>query len=174
MHLPWLPRTFGVGPQILSSITDGEIMTLATLAVQRDVLEIGSAFGYSAIAMAAAGAEVTAVDPHDWMDSYATMTANIRAYNVADSVTVHVGQSQRVLPELSGYFGLVFVDGDHAAPAVEHDLEWARKLLTESGVIALHDYTESCCCPDVAVVADRMFGTADPANVIDSLRIIRP
>ena len=174
MHLPWLPRAYGVGPQILSSITDDEITALSTLAAGRDVLEIGSAFGYSAIGMAAAGAEVTAVDPHTWMDSYGTMTANIRAYNVADSVTVHVGRSQRVLPELSGHFALVFVDGDHGADAVEHDLEWARKLLTESGVIALHDYTESCCCPDVAVVADRMFGAADPADVVDSLRVIRP
>ncbi len=174
MHLPWLPRTYGVGPEILSSITDNEITALTTLAAGRDVLEIGSAYGYSAIGMAAAGASVLTIDPHTWMRSHDQMVANINAYNVSDSITVHVGYAERVLPELVGPFHLVFIDGDHSAPAVEHDLHWARKLVSSGGVIALHDYAESCCCPDVATVADRIHGPADPADVIDTLRIIRP
>jgi predicted O-methyltransferase YrrM len=174
MHLPWRNRAYSGGPAISTSITDAEITALMTLATRRSVLEIGSAFGYSAIGMAKLGADVTAVDPHDWLTSHNTMQANIAAYGVEGYVTVHIGRSQQILPQLSGQFELVFIDGDHAAAAVEHDLEWGRKLLTESGVIALHDYTETCCCPDVGRVADAMYGPADAADVVDTLRLIRP
>src|SRR5882757_2247697 len=84
MHLPWRDVAAGDGPAISTSITPEEAAALAGLAASAgDVLEIGSAFGYSAIVMALAGARVAAVDPHTWVpDSLAGMERNLAAYGV--------------------------------------------------------------------------------------------
>jgi Methyltransferase domain len=54
-------------------------------------------------------------------------------------------------------FGLIFVDGDHQAEAVRHDVGWALRLLAPGGVLACHDYGEDCCCPGVRQALDELF-----------------
>jgi len=161
MHLAWRDVAPGDGPAISTSVTAAEAAELARLAEGREVLEIGSAYGYSAVVMALAGAHVTAVDPHNWIDgSYEVMLANLAAYGVDGRVQVIREPSQVVLPWLAregAAFGLVFVDGDHAAPAARHDIRWGLQLLDPGGTIAVHDYLEDCCCPGVREAADGIF-----------------
>src|SRR3989304_960219 len=39
-------------------------------------------------------------------------------------------------------FDLIFVDGDHSQPGCFSDLETVRSLLSEGGIIVVHDYTD--------------------------------
>lgn len=177
MHLPWREVTPGAGPSILTSITLRETRVLSDLADGTSVLEVGAAYGYSAVAMALAGAaSVVSVDPHRWMSTYEPMRANLIAYDVADRVEVRQELSQDALPALSlagQSFGLIFIDGDHVAAAVEHDLSWAEELLQPQGTIAVHDYAEDCCCPDVRVTCDQRYGPARSGDLVDTLRLVQ-
>ena len=178
MFLPWRPVSFNGGPHLLSSITDREIAKLqqlaatgATAGTGGDTLEIGSAYGYSAIAMALTGAHVTAVDPHAGENplSLEQMRANLAAYQVDERVTILRGMSQQILPELEpASFDLVFIDGDHREPAVTHDVQWALKLLRVGGWLCCHDLDEGSC-PGVRAALDRLFDHPEP--LVDTLFI---
>ena len=173
MHLPWrgMPPAEGAQP-ISTSLTVNEAAALAELAVGRDVLEVGSAFGFSACVMALAGAKhVTAADPHTWLNSHDAMTANLAACGVADVVTVVRGTSPAALDGL-GPFGLVFIDGDHGAEAVAADVAAARAVLADGGVLAVHDFGETCCCPGVRQAMDILF-PGGPSEQVDTLAIYR-
>jgi len=173
MLLPWRPVSIDGGPQILTSVTERETEVLHELAADAgEALEVGSAYGYSAIVIAKAGARVTAVDPHagELSGSLGIMMGNLQAYGV-NTVTVSVGPSQEVLPRLPlAWFGLVFIDGDHTEATVEHDVTWARKLLRPGGVLACHDYDEGTC-PGVKAALDRLFG--GPGDLTDTLAVYR-
>jgi predicted O-methyltransferase YrrM len=181
--LEWRPVAFADWPAISTSVTAAETETLreltwaATRAHLADphcgVLEIGSAYGWSAAVMASAGAVVTAVDPHSWLSSAETMRVNLAACRVADRVTIDQRVSFVALPDLAvadRRFGLIFVDGDHAEATVEHDVTWAVKLLAPGGVLACHDYGEDTC-PGVAAALDRLLGP--PPELVDTLAIYR-
>jgi predicted O-methyltransferase YrrM len=173
MHLPWrgMPPAEGAQP-VSTSLTVNEAAALADLATGRDVLEIGSAFGFSACVMALAGAKhVTAVDPHAQLASYQAMTANLDRAGVSGAVTVVRGHSPGVLAGL-GPFGLVFIDGDHGSAAVMADVEAARKLLEPGGVLACHDLGEDCCCPGVRWALEALFPSG-PDELVDTLAVYR-
>ncbi|HEY3650460.1 MAG TPA: class I SAM-dependent methyltransferase [Streptosporangiaceae bacterium] len=173
MHLPWRDVPAGLAsPLISTSVTGAEANRLAELADGRDVLEVGSAYGYSACVMALAGARhVTAVDPHAWLGSHEAMVSNLDACGVAGQVTVVRGQSPDALAGL-GPFGLAFIDGDHGAAAVMADVEAARTVLAPGGVLAVHDYLETCCCPGVQYALDALF-PAGPSELVDTLFVVK-
>lgn len=174
IRLTWRPLAPGSnGPTISTSLTSPETDELRRLAAGADVLEIGSAYGYSSIAMALAGGRVEAVDPHTWLPSFEAMVANIAAYNVSDQVRIHRTDSWTLLPQLAEEgrtFDLVWIDGDHSAAAVAHDVAWARKLLRETGTLACHDYDEATC-PGVREALDAW---RVPPRLVDTLAIYGP
>jgi predicted O-methyltransferase YrrM len=166
-----MPPAEGAQP-ISTSLTANEAAALARLAAGKDVLEVGSAFGFSACVMALAGARhVTAVDPHGWLASYGAMVSNLDKAGVADVVTIVRGASPGALDGL-GPFGLVFIDGDHGAAGVMADVEAARKVLATGGVLAVHDLGEDCCCPGVRAALDALFPDG-PSEHVDTLAIYR-
>src|SRR5260221_3215580 len=59
MHMRWRDVSLGEGPFISTSVTVREAAELAGFADGQAVLEIGSAFGYSAVVMALAGGQGT-------------------------------------------------------------------------------------------------------------------
>lgn len=173
MKLEWRDVAPGDGPAISTSLTLAETDELRRLAADADVLEVGSAFGYSSIAMALAGGRVWAVDPHQWLNSFGVMTANLAAYGVTNRVSIDDTDSRTALPEyaVSGLkFDLVWIDGDHEAAAVAHDVEWARKLLRPTGTLACHDYDEATC-PGVRQALDAW---KPPPRLVDTLAIYGP
>ena len=181
MHLDWQPSTDLPGEPILTSVTANESAELRKLAAAQRVLEIGSAHGYSSVVMALAGAEhILAVDDHSgttWLgDTLGVMQANLRKYQVADKVSIRQGNSMTVLPDLraeEARFGFIFIDGDHRLDGAMADIENALALLEPGGTIAVHDFLEHCCCPDVMFAVNRLIA-AGPDYVVDTLAVIRP
>jgi predicted O-methyltransferase YrrM len=174
MHLPWRGIPVGDGgPLISTSLTLNEARALARLAAGRDVLEIGSAYGFSAAVMAAAGARhVTAVDPHAWLGSHEAMVSNLAACGQSGRVTIIRAPSGEVLPDLPPQgFGLAFIDGDHAYEAVMADVKGVLPLLREGGVLACHDMGEDCCCPGVRQALAELF-PAGPYELVDTLFVV--
>lgn len=191
MHLEWREVAPGDGPAILTSVATEEATELARLAKGQDVLEIGSARGYSACVMALAGARsITAIDPHmpTWLgDTRSQMRANLDAYGVADRVEIIQAYSFDAMPALieqERRFGLVFVDGDHAGPVAEQDLGYAAMLTGPAqdsnggqstdggpgGIICVHDFLEHCCCPEVLHAANRVFPDG-PSRIIATMAV---
>jgi predicted O-methyltransferase YrrM len=171
MHLPWRDMPAGPGtPLISTSLTAAEAARLAALADGRDVLEVGSAYGFSACVMALAGAaHVTAVDPHGWLDSYDAMTSNLADAGLSDLVTIVRGTSPGAVAGL-GPFGLAFIDGDHSAVAVQADVEAALAVLAPGGTLAMHDLGEDCCCPGVRQALEALFPDG-PSEQVDTLAV---
>ena len=131
---------------VLSAVTYAECARLAELARGARVLEVGSYYGRSTVALASVSTAVHAVDPHEGGPSDATRTlddflANLDRYGVRDRVVVHVGRSTQVLPMFrDGGFSLVFIDAMHQRPDVDVDLVLSARCLEPGGCLALHDY----------------------------------
>ena len=175
MHLPWGNVAPEPGaPLISTSVTAAEAAKLGRLAHGQDVLEVGSAFGYSAAVMALAGARhVTAVDPHTWLNSHEAMLSNLAACGVADRVTVIQAPAGEVLPQMQPLgFGLAFVDGDHSYEAVLADVKQVLPLIRPGGYLACHDYGEDCCCPGVRAALDELFPDG-PTELAGTLFVVK-
>ena len=168
--LPWQPVQIA-GVEILTSITDAEAGRLTELAAGRTVLEVGSAYGYSAIVMGLVASLVVAVDPHagELPNSLPRMIENLDLTGVSTRVVVLTERSQECLPGLledETRFDLVFVDGDHSKDACLEDLRNGWELLREGGTLAVHDWGE-VSCPGVAEAIGEVGWTPD--QVTDTL-----
>jgi predicted O-methyltransferase YrrM len=162
MHLDWryvMPEGASDGPAIRTSLTEAEAARLASLARGTRVLEVGSAYGFSAITMALGGAlHVTSVDPHSWCQppTLPIMQFNLTEHGVEDRVELRQETFFTAAPELpEDHYGLIFLDGDHSYETVKFDFVNAKRLLHSGGVIACHDYLE-CCCPGVKQALDEL------------------
>lgn len=163
-------------------LAKSEGCTLAELAVECDVLEIGALFGRSTIALASTARHVTSVDPHHGEtlvnlykneDSLPTLRANLIAAGLMDRVTIVVARIEQVVNRFrDSQFDLIFVDGDHSAAACLRDYEIAARLVRPGGTIAIHDYGEvSAHLRDVTGVVDR-FAAGRPLRIVKHLAII--
>lgn len=169
MKLEW--RDVVIGNTVINtSLTHAETAVLQGLAKGKDVLEVGSAYGYSTVALGLVARSVTAVDPHTGHNSFQAMVDNLEANGLTGKVRWIVGRSQDILPTLvSATFDLVFVDGNHEQPVVTHDIQWAQNLLRPGGVLALHDLDEDTC-PGVRQAVDLW---RQPDEVTDTLAVYR-
>jgi predicted O-methyltransferase YrrM len=173
VKLEWRPVAPGDGPTISTSLTTNEALALASLAKDAEVLEVGSAYGYSAVVMALAGARVTAVDPHVWLVSHGPMVTNLTSYGVHESVAILLAGAEQALPVLleQGYkYNLIWIDGDHERYAVDRDVLLSIPLLAPNGVLACHDWDEDTC-PGVRQALEARLGYPD--ELIDTLAIYR-
>lgn len=175
ISLPWRTQKPVNGHNkklIETSLTPNEALALSELAASsKSVLEIGSAYGFSAITMALAGAEVTSIDHHQHMNSSAKMMANLAAYKVDNSVCMEIRDSRVVLPEFDdAIFDGAFVDGDHSKDGVKFDALQCLRLVKPGGWIAFHDYNE-ISCGDVAPTLDALF--LHDRILIDTLLIVK-
>jgi predicted O-methyltransferase YrrM len=129
-----------------SAVSEAECAELARLAHGRAVLEIGSWYGRSTIALASTAAIVHALDPHrggppERPDTLPEFIANLERYGVRERVVVHLGLSSEICPRFrSDAFELAFVDAMHEFPDIERDLAFAAGCIAPGGTLALHDY----------------------------------
>lgn len=124
--------------------------TLALLARDRVVLEIGSYCGRSTVCMAQTARKVYALDWHrgdpapGTCPSYATlhyMATAILHYGVEDVVVIMAGSSEDVGCALgSGWADMVYVDGGHDYESVKKDTALALRCLKPEGILVFHDW----------------------------------
>lgn len=151
-------------PAITTWVSLSESYALRQAAEGRQVLEVGSQWGYSTVLMAQAGAHVVAVDPHAEFGSWPLFLANLERYGVRDRVEPMRDYSQRILPGLeAGSFDLAFIDGDHSEEVAGFDLGEALRLVRPGGTIAVHDY--SAVWPGVKAAVDRALGGLERRRV---------
>jgi predicted O-methyltransferase YrrM len=140
-------KDFLFAEDVASAVSREECQRLSELAGDRVVLEVGSQFGRSTLAMASTATRVHAVDWHlgdkhaGFLDSLPELMRNLERYKLRDRVVVHVGRNEVVLPMLLGnLFDLAFIDSFHERAAVESDTAMVLRLMKPGGAIAFHDF----------------------------------
>ena len=100
------------------------------------ILEIGASFGGNTVKLLTdlPQARIAVIDPCFDDDLVAR-------YRNEPRVEVHKGRSLEVLPNLSGQYDAILIDGDHNYYTVYNELKLIAKraLLAENGFILLHD-----------------------------------
>jgi predicted O-methyltransferase YrrM len=157
-------------PSCLMSPRETEWLTRA--ARGRVCLELGTWHGETTRALARVADVVWTVDHHRGdahLGEHVTWHRHLAAVEregLMDKIITVVGPFDRVLWVLSeGTFGLVLVDGAHDKHSVLHDTDRARNLMTQDGLLCVHDWGRF----EVARGAIPILGTPD--TVIDSLAV---
>lgn len=132
---------------ILSAVTQEECAKIAELAKDKVVLELGSHFGRSTVALASTARVIHAVDWHlgdihaGQGDTAPILIANLTRYRVRDKVAIHVAKFEDILPLLeNAIFDFCFIDALHTKEAVAMDARSVVRLMKPKGVISFHDY----------------------------------
>ncbi len=101
------------------------------------ILEIGTAVGLSAVAMAQALPEsrITTIEYEE--DRYTEAKENFKKYSLSDRITAHLGDAGEILPMMSGEYDFVFLDGPKAQ--YEKYLPDLKRLLKKGGTLFSDD-----------------------------------
>ncbi len=102
------------------------------IANAENILEVGSAIGYSAIRMSnASGGKVTTIELSDEMADIAE--ENIKKAGLEDKITLIRGDGRKLLPELEDEFDLIFVDA--AKGQYAEFFKQSKRLLKIGGIM---------------------------------------
>lgn len=114
-----------------------EIFEVASQREHSNMLEIGSAWGVSALAllMAAPKAHLTAVDP----DLTNHAISEIPANGLDNRFTFHLQRSDEFWPVNQKKFDLIYIDGSHLYEDFRNDIFEAWKILEPNGVVICDD-----------------------------------
>lgn len=63
----------------------------------------------------------------------------LRLLAIDHLVEFRVGDAQQVLPQISERFDLIFLDGNHRAPAIYREIHAAIRRLAPEGVVVMQD-----------------------------------
>lgn len=101
-----------------------------------NALEIGSAWGVSAMAILMAGqGKLTSVD----VDINNHAISEVKANGLEQRFISHIQDSKDFWKQNRQTFDLIFVDGDHRYEGVRHDMFEAWKVLDNNGLIIFDD-----------------------------------
>ena len=124
-------------PQMLSGLVEGRLLEMLVWSSgARNVLEIGTYAGYSALSMAAGlapGGRVVSLEIAPEHAEFAQR--HIDASPLRDRIEVRVGPALETLSELPGPFDLVFIDADK--PSYGAYYEAVLPKLAERGLIVV-------------------------------------
>ncbi|MBE9487604.1 MAG: class I SAM-dependent methyltransferase [Bacteroidetes bacterium] len=105
---------YSLQPRMLSGHIQGLILKMiVAMAKPKNILEIGTFTGYSAIAMASAleeGATLHTIDINDEIGDIPKRFFEKSEYG--DKIIQHIGSALDVTPTLNEVFDIVFIDGD--------------------------------------------------------------
>src|ERR1043166_1513994 len=142
-----MPDRFILAADIPSGVTPRECEKLSELAQGKAVIELGSHFGRSTIALASTAAIVHAVDWHmgdghaGMNDSLEIFVKTLTRYKVREKIVVHVARFETLFPLLKEkLFDMAFIDAFHEREAVEKDTAAVLPLLKPGATIAFQDY----------------------------------
>jgi predicted O-linked N-acetylglucosamine transferase (SPINDLY family)/glycosyltransferase involved in cell wall biosynthesis/predicted O-methyltransferase YrrM len=140
--------------QMIGFLSRDEAHILYNNALQfkgKRALEIGCWLGWSACHLALAGVKLDVIDPVlDLPDIYESVTSSLTAAGVFDAVNLIPGFSpqavEAIASEQQRKWSLIFIDGDHDAPAPLQDAMVCEPLAEPDAMIVFHDLAS----PDVA------------------------
>lgn len=161
--------------EIAGWLTMQEAKALAEFAEGQTVLEIGSYCGLSTVCMARTAQHVTALDYFDGRgtpaprDTLEEFSGNIARYGLTEKVAVAFPGS--TLPRDS--YTRVFIDAAHDQDSVAADLELAKSVMPEGGLIAFHDYAHDAHPGVKAVVESLLSDGGELLSVTDYLAVVR-
>jgi caffeoyl-CoA O-methyltransferase len=124
-------------PGMLSGPVEGRLLeTLIFLSGARNVLEIGTYSGYSAISMAAALPPDGRLVTLEVSEKHAEVARRYKAQSPhGDRIEVRVGPALETLAELPGPFDLVFIDADKENYGAYYEASLER--LSDRGLIVV-------------------------------------
>ena len=123
-------------PRILSGHLEGRLLKMfCQMCGAKRVLEIGTFTGYSALCMAEALPEDGEVHTVEINDEYEPLI--LRSLSLAGKtgrkVTLHMGGSEAVIPNLAGSFDVAYLDGNKRRYI--EDLELVYPKMRQGGVV---------------------------------------
>lgn len=138
-------------------------------SIEGDILEIGSAWGRSAILfLLASSKDLYSIDPHtggrafiernENQNSLEAFKSNIAKFNFTNRVHNFVNTTQEVADKdalRNKTFAFVFIDGLHSAEGVKIDFDFTFPLLAKGGLMAFDDYFSSNI-PDYTAMIDTL------------------
>lgn len=104
----------------------------------KNILEIGTAVGYSSILMSShlkEGGRITSLERHDVM--YNQATKNIKDFGLEDKIDVVFGDAKDILPKLDEKFDFIFMDS--AKSKYIEFLPYCLNLLETDGIMIVDD-----------------------------------
>jgi caffeoyl-CoA O-methyltransferase len=124
-------------PQMLTGRIEGRFLELLVFASgARQVLEIGTFTGYSALSMAAALPADGRVDTCEIEPKHVEVARRyLEQSPYGDRVTIHVGPALETIAAIDGEFDLVFIDADKANYDAYYEAVLPR--LSRRGLIAI-------------------------------------
>jgi len=138
--------------------------------LEGDILEIGSAWGRSAVLLGYASTKhIWSIDPHtggrafiergEMQNSFEIFKANLAKNELDERVKILKCTTEEVVEKkllpASLRFSMVFIDGLHTGRGVEMDFGLAFQRLVPGGIMAFDDYFEDSI-PDYTEMIDAM------------------
>ena len=125
--LNWIEKQTNLNtnyPQMLSGAVQGRFLTmLVELTGARDILEIGTFTGYSAVCLAKGLNGKGHVNTLEINDELEELTREgWRKAGVVDLITLHIGDAREILETLPGPFDLVYIDANKREYCQYYDL----------------------------------------------------
>lgn len=152
-------------PRMLSGHIQGRVLSmLAHMINPKNVLEIGTYTGYSALCFAEglqAGGKIHTIDINEELETM--VNTYIKKANLTDTIINHIGNAIDIIPTLNKEFDIVFIDADKTNYSNYYDLVfdkvksggyiiadnvlWSGKVIEDKSVldsdtIALIEYSE--------------------------------
>lgn len=152
-------------PRMLSGHIQGRVLSmLAHMINPKNVLEIGTYTGYSALCFAEglqAGGKIHTIDINEELETMVNIY--IKKANLTDTIINHIGNAIDIIPTLNKEFDIVFIDADKTNYSNYYDLVfdkvksggyiiadnvlWSGKVIEDKSVldsdtIALIEYSE--------------------------------
>lgn len=101
-------------PRMLSGHMQGNFLSMISHMIQpKQVLEIGTYTGYSAVCLAAGlqkNGKVHTIDVNEELEK--TVRSYIKEGKLEDKITYYIGDAMNIIPSINEKFDIVFIDAD--------------------------------------------------------------
>jgi caffeoyl-CoA O-methyltransferase len=124
-------------PRMLSGHLQGKFLSIISQMIRpQTILEIGTYTGYSAICLSsglAVGGKLVTIDKNEELED------RVRGYfkeaDLDKKIDFRIGDARHIVPELTDYFDLVFIDADKENYSLYYDLVF-EKVKTGGFILA--------------------------------------
>ena len=182
--LAWIERQTQlrmVHPRMLSGVVQGRFLTMISQMLRPScIVEIGTFTGYSALCLAQGLAEGGVLHTIECDDELEDLIREALAMaGCSEQVVLHIGEALKLIPQISGPYDLVFIDGDKREYTAYYEAVLPR--LRSGGYILADNVLwdgkvlDASLCTDAqtkAIVAFNQYVQSDPRveNVLLPLR----